>query len=52
MQEKTLTEERLNEMRTGGRDKLIDPEGKPVLEVEDYQVWFPIKVYSGERKAM
>ena len=43
MREKTLTEERLNEMRTGGRDKLIAPEGKPVLEVQNLRVWFPIK---------
>jgi peptide/nickel transport system ATP-binding protein len=43
MKAKEITEERLEEMRTGGRDKLIEVEGEPVLRVEDLQVWFPIK---------
>ena len=52
MREKTLTEERLNEMRTGGRDKLIAPEGKPVLKSKTYRCGFPSrKAFSDERRA-
>ena len=43
MKEKELTPERLEHLRTAGRDKLLKVAGDPVLEVRDLKVWFPIK---------
>ena len=36
-----LTPERERELREGGRPKLTEPTGQPVLTVEDLKVWFP-----------
>ena len=41
--EKEVTEEQLTALRTTGRDKLLDPPGDPLLEVDDLLVHFPIK---------
>ena len=43
MKEKFLTEERIEELKVGGRDKLIDCEGEPMLTVRDLKVHFPLK---------
>ncbi len=43
MTEKALTSERLEELKHGGRDKMPVGQGEPVLDVQDLQVWFPIK---------
>ncbi|NCG18931.1 MAG: dipeptide ABC transporter ATP-binding protein [Rhodobacterales bacterium] len=43
MKEKFLTEERIENLKTGGRDKLVDCEGEPMLSVRDLAVHFPLK---------
>ena len=42
MEERELTAQRLEELHTGGRDKLVDPEGEPMLSVRDLKVHFPL----------
>ncbi len=39
--ERVVTPERLDQLRTGGRDKLVDPPGEPLLEVKGLTVRFP-----------
>lgn len=41
--EKVVGPEVLQALETAGRDKLIDPPGKPLLEVEDLKVHFPVR---------
>ncbi|NOY24769.1 MAG: ABC transporter ATP-binding protein [Oligoflexia bacterium] len=41
--EKEMTPERERALIEGGREKLTEPTGKPLLSVKDLQVWFPIK---------
>jgi len=41
--EKPHPEKELAELATRGRPKLTEPEGDPILEVEDLKVWFPIR---------
>jgi peptide/nickel transport system ATP-binding protein len=43
MKPKEVTAERIEQLKNGGRDKLLEVEGDPVLEVKDLKVWFPIK---------
>ncbi|MCB9678754.1 MAG: ABC transporter ATP-binding protein [Alphaproteobacteria bacterium] len=43
MKEKVLTDERLHELMTTGRDKMTVGEGEPVLRVKDLKVHFPLK---------
>ncbi len=41
--EKEVDDDALARLETIGRDKLVNPEGPPLLEVEDLKVWFPIR---------
>ena len=41
--EKEHPEEELEALKHRGRDRLLDPEGEPILEVEDLKVHFPIR---------
>ena len=41
--EKEVTPAQLKELETIGRDKLIEPEGEPLLDVQDLIVHFPIR---------
>jgi peptide/nickel transport system ATP-binding protein len=43
MEEKHLDELRMEQLRTGGRDKLLQVDGDPMLSVTDLKVHFPIK---------
>jgi len=38
-----MTEERKQELYSGGRTKFVRGDGPPVLEVRDLHVWFPLK---------
>ncbi len=41
--EKPVSAEALKRLETTGRDRLTDPEGDPLLEVDDLKVHFPIR---------
>ena len=41
--EKDVSEDTLKKLETAGRDKMLEPEGEPLLEVEDLKVHFPIR---------
>jgi peptide/nickel transport system ATP-binding protein len=41
--EKTVTPEDLKKLETAGRDRLTEPEGEPLMTVEDLKVHFPIR---------
>ncbi|MDF1701859.1 MAG: dipeptide ABC transporter ATP-binding protein, partial [Planctomycetota bacterium] len=41
--EKVVEQSELDQLEFVGRDKLTEPEGEPLLEVEDLKVWFPIR---------
>ncbi len=43
MKERALSSERLAELQHGGRPKLTDVSGQPILSVKDLQVHFPLK---------
>ena len=43
MKEKELTPERLEELEQGGRPKMTELEGQPILSVRDLKVHFPLK---------
>ena len=43
MTERTVTDERERELREGGRPKLSEVEGEPLLSVRDLEVHFPTK---------
>ena len=41
--EKEVDASELKKLEHVGREKLVNPEGEPLLEVEDLKVWFPIR---------
>ncbi len=41
--EKQVDENTLKQLETAGRDKMLDPPGEPLIEVEDLKVHFPIR---------
>ena len=43
MRDKELTPERVTELEQGGRDKMPEGEGEPILQVRDLKVHFPLQ---------
>jgi len=43
MKERVMSEQRIAELQDGGRDKLVEVEGDPILSVRDLEVHFPIE---------
>ncbi|MDJ0975432.1 MAG: ABC transporter ATP-binding protein [Planctomycetota bacterium] len=41
--EKDVSDDTLKKLETAGRDKMLEPEGEPLLVVEDLKVHFPIR---------